>query len=75
MKNRGFLILGSLVILVGGYAAYDYWSDHHDSNLKAERSRLVKFDKDQIQDVILSRGTDKIHLQRTQEGWKITEPI
>ena len=75
MKNRSFLILIGVCALVVGYAAYDYWSEQRDSQQKAEQAILLKLGKDQITEVRLTRGDEIIALQRTPEGWQLTEPL
>ena len=76
MRNRGTIILVVAVLLSVGYAVYDYQSEKSNEKTKVEQSRLVKFDKDQIDEFEIKKMADPaLVVERTQEGWKLKAPI
>lgn len=87
-KNRGFFILAGLTIAAVGFAVYDFRSEKSANESKLEKSRLVAWQPDQVNQVEISGSTasattkdstavisNKIKLVKTVDGWKIEEPI
>jgi hypothetical protein len=78
MQNKGMKILTVAAVLAVGYAIYDYQSEKNGEQKKSEQSKLIHFDKDQINSFDIkptAAGVEEIHVDRTQEGWKLTAPI
>lgn len=81
-RNHKTLIMLAVVALTVGYAVYDFQNEKATENAKSENSRVLPIEKDQVQEVLLTRfdssasaPTEIFKLQRTQEGWKIAAPI
>lgn len=88
MKHKSWIVIGSCALLAVGFAVYDFQSEKRQESQKAERSKLVPFNTDQINQIeILSSDVattekkgdpllfNKIRLNRTVDGWKLEEPI
>jgi hypothetical protein len=76
MRNKGLVTLCTAAVLAVGYAVYDFQSEKSTEKKKAEQSRLVAFDKDQISSFeVQPAGIPAIHVDRTPEGWKLTKPV
>lgn len=74
MKVNGLGVLVGLVVLVGGYAIYDYQSEQSDIKKKSEKATLVQLNKDQISEVEI-HNDQKIVLKRDTDGWVLAEPL
>lgn len=64
------------VVIVVGYAGYDYWNEKHQANLKSESSILLNWRPEQVSEIIW-QSVDKevIHLQRGAQGWDLVIPV
>ncbi len=75
MKNKGLLILSGLVLLVGGYAIYDYQSEKKSEQQKDQQSLILDLKADQISEIKFQTEKEQFSLLRKTEGWMIQEPI
>ncbi len=75
MKSKGMAYLGFAIIVLGGYAAYDYFGAEQKLKQKTEQSKLVLFPKDQITEVRIEKNGHVFYMKRDVDGWKILEPI
>jgi hypothetical protein len=77
MKNKGVLILGGAVLVLGLYAYFgEYKREQTEVKTKEETSKIIILKKDQIQKIDLQKGNGTlISLSRTVDGWDVTTPI
>lgn len=73
--SRGAWILVSLVVVLGGYYAWDLRSEKQETAKKEESSRLFPLPADQINELVFEFQGRRTVLQKTIDGWKLTEPL
>lgn len=73
IKGRGILVL--CLLLFGGFAVFDYYREKskEESDMQASRLMLVNFD--QVDEVRLQRGEQRVLLKRTIDGWLMEAPV
>lgn len=75
MKVKGRTILVLCLILFGGYALYDFQQDKKKEEKTMEEVRLLTVNYDQVNQVDIQKGDDKITLKRTVDGWVLEAPL
>lgn len=73
LKGRGLLIIALMIF--GGYAVYDYMKEQKGEQLKAEQSRFLTMNFDQVDSIEIARPSDTILLKRTLDGWNLESPV
>ncbi len=73
MKFRKTLIFAVIFLALG---AYVYFVELERARKEAQKELLVRFDKDQVEEVLLTYPDRKIRLKKNTAGqWTITEPL
>ncbi|RYZ68979.1 MAG: DUF4340 domain-containing protein, partial [Proteobacteria bacterium] len=72
-KTNLFAIL--VAILVAGTYYFEFYKSQKDEEAKAEQNKVVRFVPEQINKVQVENAKGKVVLQRSTEGWSITEPL
>lgn len=75
MKLKGRTILVLCLLVFGGYALYDFQQDKKKEEKNMEEVRLLTVNFEQVNDVEIQKGDEKIVLHRTVDGWELTQPI
>ncbi len=75
MKQRKRLVFAIFVFLVAGYAGYDYWSSQKEEKQKSDQRQILSLQTDQVQKITVQTEKEKIELERTVDGWKMTQPV
>ncbi|MGZ3770789.1 MAG: DUF4340 domain-containing protein [Bdellovibrio sp.] len=75
MKIKGRTILVLALLLFGGYAVYDFFQEKKIEERAVEDARLMTVNFDQVNKVEIHKKNSKIVLNRTVDGWELTEPI
>jgi hypothetical protein len=73
IKGRGILVCSLLLLL--GYAVYDYWHEDKTKTKQMEDARLLTLNFDQVDSLESVRGDEKLQLKRTVDGWTLEAPI
>lgn len=74
-QNRGVLILVAVLAAAGGFLAWDLWSEKTKETRKLSETRLFPFEADQVNEFTIEKGTSKVRIVRTVDGWKLEEPV
>jgi hypothetical protein len=74
-RAKNLLMLAALVIVVVGYAIYDYRSDEKMAEQKENASLLFTLKPEQVSQLKIKNGSGEFTLVRDKDGWKITAPI
>jgi hypothetical protein len=61
--------------LVAGYAGYDYWSSQRQDQKTAAQKILLDAPVEQVRKITLQLGGPEIQLEKTEKGWKMTQPV
>lgn len=75
MKLKGRTILVLALLLFGGYAVYDFFQDKKKEEKTMEESRLLTVNFEQVDQFEVQKGTQKIVVKRTVDGWELQEPL
>ena len=75
MKLKGRSLLVIALLIFGGYAVYDYMKEQKGEKSKVEQSRLLTINFDQVDSIEISRGSEKVFLKRTVDGWNMESPV
>ncbi len=75
MKSKGFVALIASILLLGGYAIYDYQIEKSEQNKKTEAAKLMTFNKDQINEIVITKEGSRVHLKKDVDGWMLLEPV
>ncbi|MBO9665398.1 MAG: DUF4340 domain-containing protein [Bdellovibrio sp.] len=73
VKGRSLLVIA--LLLFGGYAVYDYMKEKKAETTQAESAKLLSINFDQVDSIEIDRGSEKIQIKRTVEGWNVESPI
>ena len=75
MKNKSTFIFLIFVVGLGAYTAWDLQSDKKVEEQKAQDSILIPFKAEQVQTFSIISKSQKITLDKTVDGWKLTSPL
>lgn len=75
MKLKGRTILVLALLVFGGYAIYEYLHDKNIEVKTAEESRILTVNADQVDSIMIEKGSQHIALKRSVEGWSLEEPL
>jgi hypothetical protein len=79
MKNKNLFIFGVIAALALGAALFDVNKEKRDEEKKAEETQIVRLKENEISNLTIEQkhlpGGSKIVLEKTAEGWMITEPV
>ena len=75
MKRRGLLILSAAVLVIGGYALYEYRVDHMDPEKKEASMLIAKSTEEQISGFMIENEKQIIEVIKADNIWKMTKPI
>lgn len=68
-------IFAGLVVALGLYAyVFDYQKAQRESDTKFNQSKLIRSNPDQINEYVLEKPDQRVHLKRDTDGWHLTEP-
>jgi hypothetical protein len=74
MKLRGRTILVTALLFFGGFAVFDYIQEKKKDEESIQQSRLMTLEFDQVNSIQIEHSTQKFVIQRTVNGWELTEP-
>ncbi len=63
------------VLIIGGYAIFDYYNEEKIEQKKLEAAIIVPFKKDQISEVSFVKDEKILKLSKDKDGWKILSPV
>ena len=63
------------VLLVGGYAIFDYYNEEKLEQKKLEAATIIPFKKDQISEVTFVKEDKMLKLGKDKDSWKILSPV
>lgn len=77
MRNKGTWILFLVVVLLSSYAYFgEYKGKEKEKTFKEEQAKVFKDIKmEQVNNIVLEKGTNKISLTRSTDGWALVEPV
>lgn len=75
MKLKGRTILVICLLIFGGYAVYDFFSEKKAEEKRAMDARLMTVEFDQVDQIEVEKGNQKIVLKRSVDGWSMLEPL
>jgi hypothetical protein len=75
MKRPGLIILSAAVVLVGGYALYDYRQANPDPEKKQAADNISRLKEDQIAKFSIQKDSEIIEVEKKDGLWKMTKPI
>ncbi|UXR65211.1 DUF4340 domain-containing protein [Bdellovibrio bacteriovorus] len=75
MKLKGRTILVICLLIFGGYAVYDFFNEKKVEEKRAMDARLMTVEFDQVDQIEVEKGGQKIILKRSVDGWAMTEPL
>lgn len=77
MKNKGALVLGGMVLLLGIYAYFgEYKREINEVASKEAENKIVALKKDQVQKIELKKGNGTpVILEKTVNGWNVLSPV
>lgn len=73
--KKGFWAFLVLTIAVVGFAIFDVVSERKNEESKAEKSLILNWKAEQIDELSWVEGSEKMKLVRSTEGWKFVEPL
>lgn len=75
MKLKGRSLLVIALLIFGGYAVYDYMKEQRSEKSKTEQSHLLTINFDQVDSIEIIRGSERVFLKRTVDGWNMESPL
>lgn len=63
------------VLIVGGYAIFDYYNEEKIEQKKIEAATIVPFKKDQISEVTFVKAEKTLKLTKDKDSWKLLSPV
>lgn len=75
MKLKGRSLLVIALLIFGGYAVFDFLKEKKRENEFIDQAKLMTINKDQIDSVIIEKGSEKITLKRNIQGWSLETPL
>lgn len=75
MKVKGTWWLLMAVVLTSAYVAWDLNHETQTALKKDAAATFFKFQKDQVNEFSIEKGTERLRLKRSTDGWKIEEPL
>lgn len=77
MKNKGIWILLGSVVLLSLYTYFGEYQGKENEKTKQEQQSIVfkDFKADQVNAIEVADIAQTVRLERSSDGWKITEPI
>lgn len=73
--SKGFWAFLALTITVIGFAVFDVVSEKKSEEAKLEKSLILNWKAEQIDEISWVEGSEKMKLVRSTEGWKFVEPL
>jgi hypothetical protein len=64
-----------IVLLIVGYAGYDYWAEKRETERQVEASLILNWKADQVAALEWVAGPEKMKLKRTVDGWFFESPL
>ena len=76
MRLSKTTVFGAVTIMLALTVYYfDYYKEQVAATQKNEQSKILNFDKDQVNLIELQKKDQKIVVQKNENGWVIVEPI
>ncbi|KYG64472.1 hypothetical protein AZI85_03385 [Bdellovibrio bacteriovorus] len=75
MKLKGRTILVLCLLILGGYAYWDYLRDKKNEDKNMEQARLMTVNFEHVDSFEILKGEQKIVLKRSVDGWELIEPL
>lgn len=75
MRSKGTIGLLLVVIVLGAYTYWDFYSENKEKEHKEAQSAFFQQAADQVSEVIIDKNNQKIRLEKTADGWFLKEPL
>lgn len=74
-QSKAIWVFAALTALVVAYAVFDFRQENTKIEQEEIDSKIVEFEKDQIQKITLLTPSQEIWLERGKEGWRLIKPL
>lgn len=74
-RAKNLWMLAAVVVLVIGYAFYDFKSDERTQQQKEEKSYLISLKPEQINGLKIKNNAGEVEIIRNKDGWQMTAPL